>query len=211
MIEKLKSINSKQIKESEKELNEFKSKNKEDKYKVAVPPFQLGKASMKLLDTLNDEKIYKLFESNEVPNKDILLIYRLFLLFTNKDKNEIKNKNDNELWQLVKDKIYNNKKDKLAEHVKDLIKELDLSDENLKLVDDMTKHCKDKLVPKNFSCHTTKVFSMLIQEILKYSGIITGGKTPLPMEYKRLEYNLKSYKDKEEKLNKMKDIALKKE
>ena len=117
------------------------------------------------------------------------------------------------MWQLVKDKIYNNKKDKLAEHIKELIKELDLSDENLKLVDNMTKNCKDKLSPKTFTtlCPTTAVFSMLIKDILEYSGIIKGKKTPLPMEYKRLEYNLKYYKDKEEKLNKMKDIAFKKE
>ena len=210
MIEQLKTLNTYNIKESANELNEFKSKHKEEEYKAAVPPFQFGKAVMKTIDKLNDEKLYSYFESKEVPNKDILLIYRLFLQFTNKDKNEMKNKNDNELWQLIKDKIYSNKKDKLAEHVKELTKDLDLSDQNIKLVDDMTKNCKEKLSPKNFNNNlTTSAFSMLIKELLEYSGIITGKKTPLQMEYKKLEYNLKSYKDKEEKLNKMKD-ALKK-
>ena len=116
------------------------------------------------------------------------------------------------MWQLVKDKIYNNKKDKLAEHVKELINELDLSDGNLELVNDMTKNCKDKLLPKYFNtlCPTTSIFAFLIKDILEYSGIIITKSTSLPLIYKRLENKLKNYQDKDEKLNKMKDI-LKKE
>ena len=167
---------------------------------------------MKAIDKLNDESLHKLFESNDIPNKDIIRIYRIFLQFICKDKNEIKNKDDAEFWKLVKDKIYNNKKDNLAEHVKELIKEIDFSDENLKIIDDMTKDCKEKIIPKYFNnlCATTGIFSMLLKEILEYCGIIIGKKTPLPMEYKRLEFNLKNYKDKDEKLNKLNDLAIKK-
>ena len=46
--------------------------------------------------------------------------------------------------------------------------------------------------------------------ILEYCGILVGKKTAIPLIYKRLDYELKLNKKKEEKLNRMNEMAHKK-
>ena len=207
----LKEINTKKIQESQNTLNQFKLKNKEEDYKSKIPPFQLGKAGLKALEKLNEDSYHKLFLSEEVPNKDIIFIYRLFLQLINK-QNQVEIKNDKEFWEMAKNIIYYSKKDKFGDHIKEMIQQINLSDENLAIVDGMCKKCMEKLTPKYYNslCSTTPLFFLLIKEILEYCGILLGKKTPIPMEYKKLEYDLKIKKEKDEKLNKIAEMAHKK-
>ena len=207
-----KELNSKQIQENEKDFNEFKSKYKEEEYLTSINPFQLNKAAIKILEKLNEENSAKIFTSEEIPNKDLIYIYRLFLQLINKDP-KIRNKNDKEFWKLAKDKIFTNKKGQLSEHVKEMLTQLDFSEENLRIVNDIYKECMDKFsIPKYYNnlCPTTGIFFFLVKEILEYCGILVGKKTAIPLIYKRLDYELKLNKKKEEKLNRMNEMAHKK-
>ena len=206
-----KEINLKKLQENENALNQFKLKNKEEDYKSPIPPFQLGKAGLKALEKLNEENYHKLFISEEIPNKDIIFIYRLFLQLINKN-NEILPTNDSEFWKLAKNRLFDSKKDKFGDHIKELAQQLNLSDENIKIVDNMCKNNMEKLTPKYYNslCPTTPLFFLLIKEILEYCGILVGKKTPIPMEYKKLEYDLKILKEKEEIINKIAEKAHKK-
>ena len=212
IIEILKELNKKQLEESENALNQFKSKNKEEEYIGEIPQFQLSRTGLKILEKLNEENNQKLFTSEEIPNKDIILIYRLFLQLVNKDKDiNIKNIKDEDFWKIAKDKIFINKKGQFGEHIKEMINEIDFSCENLDATSNISKNYMDKLNAKYISnlSQTTGMFFVLIKEIFEYCGIFENKKTSLAIEYRRLEYNLKKYKEKEERLNKIIDITQK--
>jgi hypothetical protein len=208
----IKEINSKQIQENEKAIKEFKSKYKEEEYLKSIKPFEISKASIKVLEKLNEEKSANILISEKIPNKDLIYIYRLFLQLINKDK-EINNKNDKEFWNLAKDKIFTNKKGELSENVKEMLTQLNFSEENLRLVNNIYKECMDKFsIPKYYNnlCPTTGIFFFLVKEILEYCGILVGKKTSIPLTHKRLDYELKLKKKNEEKLNRMNEMAHKK-
>ena len=208
----IKEINSKQIQENEKAIKEFKSKYKEEEYLKSIKSLEISKASIKVLEKLNEEKSANIFTSEKIPNKDLIYIYRLFLQLINKDK-EINNKNDKEFWNLAKDKIFTNKKGELSENVKEMLTQLNFSEENLRLVNNIYKECMDKFsIPKYYNnlCPTTGIFFFLVKEILEYCGILVGKKTSIPLIYKRLDYELKLTKKNEEKLNRMNEMAHKK-
>ena len=212
IIKILKEINQKQLKESENALNQFKSKNKEEEYIGEIPQFQLSRTGLKILEKLNEENNQKLFTSEEIPNKDIILIYRLFLQLVNKDKDiNIKNIKDEDFWKIAKDKIFINKKGQFGEHIKEMINEIDFSCENLETTSDISKNYMDKLNAKYISnlSQTTGMFFVLIREIFDYCGIFENKKTSLAIEYRRLEFKLKKNKEKEERLQKIIDITQK--
>ena len=163
---------------------------------------------MKALEQLNKEENHILFLSEEIHNKDIILIYRIFLQLINKNNKALSN-NDAELWKLAKEKFYTKNTGKLGEYINGLIKEINLTDENLNVISDICKDKKDKLVPKYYNslCATTALFFLVIKEILEYCGILSGKKTSLHYKYKRLVSNVKNFKKKEEIINKMIDMA----
>ena len=204
----IKTINQNYLKEGEDALNKFKSEKKEEEYNGEAPPFQLNKTGMKVLEKLNEEANQKLFLSEEIPKKEIIMIYRIFLQLINKN-NEALSKDDVEFWKYAKDKIYTKSAGKLGENIKGLIQEINLTDDNLNIVSDICKDNMDKLTPKYYNnlCPTTALFFLLIKEILEYCGILIGKKTSLHYQYKRLESNVKKYKKKEEIINKMIEMA----
>ena len=204
----IKTINQNYLKEGEDALNKFKSEKKEEEYNGEAPPFQLNKTGMKVLEKLNEEANQKLFLSEEIPKKEIILIYRIFLQLINKN-NEALSNDDVEFWKYAKDKIYTKSAGKLGENIKGLIQEINLTDDNLNIVSDICKDNMDKLSPKYYNnlCPTTALFFLLIKEILEYCGILFGKKTSLHYQYKRLESNVKKYKKKEEIINKMIEMA----
>ena len=94
-----------------------------------------------------------------------------------------------------------------------MLTQLDFSEENLRIVNDIYKECMDKFsIPKYYNnlCLTTGIFFFLVKEILEYCGILVGKKTAIPLIYKRLDYELKLNKKKEEKLNRMNEMTHKK-
>ena len=192
-------------KENEEALNQFKTKYKEEEYKAEISPFSLNKTGIKVLEKLNEEANYeKIFISEEIPNKDIIFIYRLFLQLINKDNKKI-NQNDTELWKSAKDIIFTNKKEKLGNHLTQMIKEINLSDDNILIINDMCKGKKEILTPKYYTnlCPTTALFVLIIKDIFEYCGILIGKKPSLPMQYKKLEFAVKRNKEKEEIIKKM--------
>ena len=203
----LKELNQKNLQESENDLNKLKSNSNEEQYKADIIPLKLSKASIKALEKLNEEEYQKLFTSEKAPdNRDIILIYRLFLQLLNKnDNNKIKEQKDNEFWAYARDKLFVNKEGNFGDYIKTLIEQIDFSKENLKEVNDFCKIYKDKLNQKYISslCHTTGLFFVFIRDILDYCGIFESNKASLPLNYQRLEYNYNFYKENEEKLNKI--------
>ena len=203
----LKELNQKNLQESENDLNKLKSNNNEEQYKTEIVPLKLSKASIKALEKLNEEEYQKLFTTEKAPeNRDIILIYRLFLQLLNKnDNNKIKEQKDNEFWAFARDKLFVNKEGNFGDYIKALIEQIDFSKENLKEVNDFCKIYKDKLSQKYISslCHTTGLFLIFIRDILDYCGIFESNKASLPLNYQRLEYNYNFYKENEEKLNKI--------
>ena len=188
----LKELNQKNLQESENDLNKLKSNNNEDQYKADIFTLKLSKASIKALEKLNEEEYQKLFISEKEPdNRDITLIYRLFLQLLNKSDNRIKEQKDKEFWVLVRDKLFVKKEGNFGDYIKALIEQIDFSKENLKEVNDFCKIYKDKLNQKYISslCHTTGLFFVFIRDILDYCGIFESNKACLPLNYQRLEYN----------------------
>jgi len=203
----LKELNTKNLQESQNDLNRLKSNNNEELYKADIIPLKLSKASIKALEKLNEEEYQKLFTSEKAPeSRDIILIYRLFLQLLNKnDNNKIKEQKDNEFWIFARDKLFVNKEGNFGDYIKALIEQIDFSKENLKEVNDFCKIYKDKLNQKYISslCHTTGLFFVFIRDILDYCGIFESNKASIPLNYQRLEYNYNFYKENEEKLNKI--------
>ena len=201
----IKKINEKQLKENEEALNRFKTKYKEEEYKAEISPFVLNKTEMKVVERLNEEAKYeKIFISEEIPNKDIIFIYRLFLQLINKDNKKI-NQNDTELWKSAKEILFTNKKEKLGNHLTQLIKEINYSDDNILIINDMCKGKNETLTPKYYNnlCPTTALIFLIIKEIFEYCGILISKKTSLPMQYKKLEFAVKKNKEKEELIKTM--------
>jgi hypothetical protein len=160
---------------------------------------------MKVLEKLNEEANYeKIFISEEIPNKDIIFIYRLLLQLINKDNKKI-NQNDTELWKSAKDILFTNRKEKLGNHLTQLIKEINYSDDNILIINDMCKGKNETLTPKYYNnlCPTTALIFLIIKEILEYCGILIGKKTSLTMQYKKLEFAVKKNKEKEELIKTM--------
>ena len=203
----LKELNHKNLQESENDLNKLKSNSNEEQYKADIIPLKLSKASIKALEKLNEEEFQKLFISEKEPdNRDIILIYRLFLQLLNKNgNNKIKEQKDNEFWVYARDRLFVNKEGNFGDYIKALIDQIDFSKENMKEVNDFYKIYKDKLNQKYISslCHTSGLFFVFIRDILDYCGIFESNKVSLPLNYQRLEYNYNFYKENEEKLNKI--------
>ena len=86
-----------------------------------------------------------------------------------------------------------------------MIKEINLSDDNILIINDMCKGKNETLTPKHFNnlCATTALFCLIIKDIFEYCGIFIGKKTSLPMQYKKLEFAVKKNKEKEEIIKKM--------
>ena len=85
-----------QISEYEKRLEELKSKHQNEDLTKEPPPFVLAKGAAKALTLLNEDIYFKLFEKNEYPISDIILIYRIYFQLLNKEKDIINTKNDND-------------------------------------------------------------------------------------------------------------------
>ena len=200
-----KTLNDEQLKESENSLNLFKTKHKEEEYTAEITPFTLNKTGMKALEKLNEEKNYQeIFISETIPKKDLIFIYRLFLQLISKD-NKKNNQTDNDFWKSAKDIIFTNRKAKLGDHLKEMIKEINFSDDNILIINEMCKGKEDKLTPKYYNslCPTTALIFLLMKDIFDYCGIFASKKTCLPLQYKRLEHGVKINKEKGEKIKKM--------
>ena len=198
----LKESNTKELQESENALNKIKSTFKEEDNSGNIPPFQLSKIGLKSLEKINEEVSPVIFASEEIPNRDIINLFRLFFQLINKDK-EMINKKDDEFWKFAKDKLFTSKKGKLDEHIKEMLNQLDFSEENLYTINKNYKNCFDKIaLPKYYSNlnNTVGYFSFLIKEILEYSGILYNNKkTCIQLNYKRLLYIIELIKDKNKK------------
>ena len=136
----------------------------------------LNKGSLKAINLLNDEIFCRLFLEDKIPNKDILLIYKIYFQLIN-NKEIYNNSNNN-----IPDKIFWEKclnyfrmhKGKISELLISNIKEnkILLTGENLYKIYKLIENDLYKITTAHFSklCSTTGLFLFYIKDILDFLG-----------------------------------------
>jgi hypothetical protein len=145
----------------------------ENNVKLDIANFSLSKASKKAFILLNNQTINQIFYENSKPNKDKLIIYRLFFQIINHKYQYIY---DNvEFW--TKCKYFFSKEiecqtgDLLQKIVDE--KKIDINYNNLYKIYKIAEKNLDKIYPGYFSstCGATGLFAFFIKDILDFLGI----------------------------------------
>ena len=201
-LPKLKDYNNQKISKDEKELETIKGDDKK------APAFSLGKAVIKVIETLNDKSNIEYFKKDEVPNEYIVLIYRIIYQIINKEKDMLKVKNNNEFCKSFKEHIIKNSEEKgIGEFLKNELSNLDLSPENVDIIYSLCEGKEEKLNAINKEGADKSIF-FIIKNILEYIGISLGNaknkKLPNNEVYQKyLEYIINKRKENVKKLDKI--------
>jgi hypothetical protein len=146
----------------------------------------------------------------EIPQQDIFWVYHCYFELFNSDL--IKMVHDEmELWIIMRNfLIQKSNNEKLGDMCKKSIQMMDFSfEKTYKIKDSIIKNIiKEKLNPDYYSniCTTTKLFCILIKEVLEYMGVINGMKTMPERIYKNNIYILDILQFKLDKLKQIEFI-----
>ena len=159
-----------------KKQSNLEIKENEIIQKLDITNLHLNKGSLKAIKLLNDEIFCRLFLEDKIPNKDILLIYKIYFQLIN-NKEIYNNSNNN-----IPDKIFWEKclnyfrmhKGKISELLISNIKEnkILLTGENLYKIYKLIENDLYKITTAHFSklCSTTGLFLFYIKDILDFLG-----------------------------------------
>jgi hypothetical protein len=204
ILPKLKEINKQKLSEKEKELETMKT----DKSKF-TNEFTIGKLGLKALESLNDKSIIDYFKKDEMPNEQVLFIFKIFYQLINKEK-DILTKDNNEFWKLFKENIIKNSEKGIGEYFKNELKNIDFSVENIHKIHNLFDEQKTIINGANIakSDNTAGLIFLPIKDALEYIGInlSVGGKNkklinnePLQKYY---EFIINKRKEIDQKLDK---------
>ena len=150
---------------------------------------ELSKTSKKALNLLNEKVMNKIFYANNLPDDDILLIYRIFF---NMIDSPIKNINNKEkFWEECQYFFVNGINGKTGDLLFGIIndKKICLKGENIYNIYNLTKNNLNKMIPSYFSniCGCTGLFVFFVKDVLDYFGI-SNDKTMIKNRYRT--YNI---------------------
>ena len=191
-------------------LNMLEKKHKPEELNIEVPPFNLGRGTIKALEILNQESYLRVFLKPPEENKlsEIIIVYKIFCQLLKKE--DLLYINDNrEFWEKFSKYVIDNKTDTLSKFFIDSSSKFHLDNVNLNKVRKLVINQLEKINPSYYGkiCGTTGLVVFLIKEILIYVGIIEDKKTP-PAKIKE---NLIYQKNVIEKLNENNNIVKKME
>lgn len=165
-----------EIKDKKNEIINIKKslELKEIPERLNLDNLTLSKGSEKALELLNEMLLNKLFQEDNVPEDDIIFIYKLFLQLINSPITfEIK-LTQKEFWDKFRGYINQEGNGKTGDFLSKLIKDkkIDISGNNLYKVYNLIHKDLFKIVPSHYSklCGTTGLFVFLIKDILDFIG-----------------------------------------
>lgn len=128
---------------------------------------------------MNQEIYFSRFTQPEIPNSDIILIYKIFFQVINQNTNILKIKDEKTLWKNICDIFKTKANGKLGDFINELLTTVDFSNENLFKLSKLCQDHLSKLTPIYYSkqCSTTGLFIFIVKEALEYGGIIQDKKT----------------------------------
>jgi len=137
--------------------------------------FKFSKDTEQSIQLLNEDINNKFFQEQNPPkNKDILFVFEIFFQLINNPI--IKNKNNkNEFWEKCRFYFINESKGKIGDLLRKIIinNEIDLSEDNLYKIYNLSKNKLKSIIPLNFKniCNTIIYFAFYIKDILTFLGI----------------------------------------
>ena len=161
-------------------LSMLEKKYKPEELNIEVPPFNLGRGTIKALELLDQESYLKVFLKPPEENKlnEIIIVYKIFCQLLKKE--DLLYINDNrEFWEKFSKYVVDNKTDTLSKFFIDSSSKFQLDNVNLNKVRKLAINQLDKINPSYYGkiCGTTGLVVFLIKEILIYVGIIEDKKT----------------------------------
>ena len=161
-------------------LSMLEKKYKPEELNIEVPPFNLGRGTIKALELLDQESYLKVFLKPPEENKlnEIIIVYKIFCQLLKKE--DLLYISDNrEFWEKFSKYVIDNKTDTLSKFFIDSSSKFHLDNVNLNKVRKLAINQLDKINPSYYGkiCGTTGLVVFLIKEMLIYVGIIEDKKT----------------------------------
>lgn len=139
----------------------------------------MAKGATKAVTLLNQEIYFRLFTQPEVPNSDIILIYKIFFQLINQNTEIAHTQDEAILWKQISNIFKEKANGKLGDLIIELLTTIDLSNENLLKLNILCNNHLTKLTPIYYAkqCSTTGLFIFIVKEALEYGGILQDKKT----------------------------------
>ena len=153
--------------------NKLNLQENEINQNLITPDLHLNKGTLKAIKLLNEDIFCRLFYEEKTPNKDILLIYKIYFQLINYKEITDINISDDIFWEKCRNyfqKYKGNISELLISNIKD--NKLLLNGENLYKIYKLTENNEYKFFSGYFSklCGTTGLFIFYIKDILDYLG-----------------------------------------
>ena len=143
--------------------------------KLSINDLQLSKGALKAINLLNEEILNRLFIEDKPPNKEILIIYKIYFQLI-KYEEIIKSFNsldNNIFWEKCK-LYFREKGGKTGSLLNSIVsnKEIYIDGDNLYQIYKLTQNNINKIYPAYYSkiCGTTGLFVFFIKDILDFLG-----------------------------------------
>ena len=156
--------------------NKLNLKEDETCYRLELKNLILNKGTLKAIKLLNEEIFCRLFFEDKIPNKDVILVYKVYFQLINYKEitNLYNNNSDDIIWE--KCLIYfRNNYGKISEILMNNIEaeKILLNGENLYKIYKLTENNITKFCSGYFSklCGTTGLFIFYIKDILDFLGL----------------------------------------
>jgi len=157
-------------------IKHIKEKYSEKELTTPIPPFILTKGSVKAVDLLNTTLYNKLFNTNSIPQEDVIFPYKLYFKLIGKDN--FYHLSNFDFWNECCNFLIR-EDEKTGDIIQSNLQHLNMSDDNLfKLSKIITN--KEKLISPNYyskTCATTGLIIFIIKDVLEYIGVLPDKKT----------------------------------
>jgi len=167
----------------QEKIKYFKDKYTEDELTKDLCPFNLTKGAVKAIELLNTQIYTKIFNTNTLPNDDILFAYKLYFRLINNE--EIVKLYGIDFW--IKCCNFFIRDEKTGDIITNNIKLFNFSNDNIYKLSKLVAN-KEKLITPNYyskTCTTTGLVIFILKDALEYIGIISDKRT-LPSQMYRL-------------------------
>ena len=153
--------------------NKLNLQENEINQNLITPDLHLNKGTLKAIKLLNEDIFCRLFYEEKTPNKDILLVYKVYFQLINYKEITDKNISDDIFWEQCRNyfqKYKGNISELLINNIQD--NKLLFNGDNLYKIYKLTENNEYKFFSGYFSklCGTTGLFIFYIKDILDYLG-----------------------------------------
>ena len=165
--------------------------------------FSYSKGAIKAINLLKEPLYTDLFKQSNIPDINILLIFRIYLQSLIKDDKIyriLSQYNSKSFWSSLCSYFLNESvnKEEIGTFISSHSTQIDFSDENVYELYELCKGKEKMLSPVYFSRSypTAGLFVFIVHDIVEYTGVLVDRKTPIQSIYKRLYYGKEKLKQK---------------